>query len=94
MPLEGLFTFSRLNVVMGVISDVASLAPRAEIVGFTISWVVVKMGDGKDDPTSSNGVRFSIAGAAFRISGTSFAAISGAFKADFQANLFPVFRVT
>lgn len=92
VPLETPRTLRRVRVVLGVISNVASLAPGSEIDGIAVAWIVVKVGDGKDNAASGNGVRLSIAGAAVGICRASFTAVSGSLS-DGSADRFPVLRV-
>ncbi len=93
MLFEGLFSLPRFGVVGLVIGGMASLTPDSEIVGFAVSGVVVKMGDGKDNPASGNGMGFAISGVAFWIGGAAFTLVVGPFKVGFSDD-FPVAGVS
>jgi len=79
-------------MVVSVISDVASLAPGAEVGGVAVFGLMVDVGDGEHDALAGDWVRLMVAGAAVGIGGTTFAAMVGAFE-DGAADFFPVFRI-
>lgn len=93
MLFEGLFALPRFGVVGLVVGGMASLTPDAEIIRLTVGGIVVKVGDGKDNSASGNGVEFAIAGVAVGIGGASFTLVAGPFKVGFSDG-FPVAGVS